>query len=73
MLKATLGHLRGEQLTPEQEQANATASGMRPLFHVNQLISLLEADAIEWSESFAHAAVRLAELLDEHTRTGVAA
>ena len=46
-IKQTLRHLAGGALTKPQYEGNDGASGMRPLFYVNQVINLLEHGLVE--------------------------
>lgn len=50
-IKRTISHLAGQELTPQQVTANERAGGMTALFYVNQIISLLENDALDWSNT----------------------
>lgn len=60
-LKRSIRHRLNQPLTPIQEAANEHLSGMSPLFHANQLITLLEADLLpddepQLTERLAHLA-----------------
>lgn len=61
MLKRSLRHRIGKPLTRAQEEVNKTASGMPVLFHMNQIISLLQTDLMPEDE---HVAQRLQELCE---------
>lgn len=63
-IKKTLHPFRGQRLNERQERTNRGASGMHPLFHVNQLIALIESDLIDkTNEDLMAGLQRLAELL----------
>lgn len=50
VIKASMRHLAGEKLTAPQQSAIGHLDGMRPLYHVNQLITLLEHDVLDLNE-----------------------
>lgn len=62
MLKRSLRHRVGKPLTAAQERVNETASGMPALFHINQLVALLETDLMPESEQVAEHLQHLVEL-----------
>ncbi len=65
VLKRTLVHLAGEDLTEKQIEYNRQAGGMPCTFYINQLIAMLEAEAIEWkNEKVVYGLKRLHDLLD---------
>jgi ParB-like chromosome segregation protein Spo0J len=61
-LKSGLSHLRGEQLTPEQQALNQHYSGPKAVFHVRQVTQLIESDAWPRTESFTAAMDSLCKL-----------
>jgi len=64
VIKRTIGHMAGRQLTARQAEVNEKLGGMTQLFYVNQVIALLEADLIDTdSEKLIAALERLHELL----------
>jgi len=66
VLKRTTAHLAGEDLTEEQFAYNRQAGGMQSTFYINQIISMLEAEAVDWSdEKVVRGLKRLRELLDK--------
>jgi hypothetical protein len=46
-LKGSIRHMRGKSLTPEQVDTNRHLSGMNQVFHVNQLIALIENELLD--------------------------
>lgn len=46
-IKASIRHKAGDTLTPQQEQVNKKLSGMNTLFHVNQIIMLIDSDLLD--------------------------
>lgn len=58
VLKRTTGHLAGSPLTARQEQANNRASGMTPMFYVNQVLNLVENDLIDEKDEHVIQALR---------------
>jgi len=66
VLKRTTAHLAGEELTEEQFAYNRQAGGMQPTFYINQVIAMLEAEAVDWEDEKAVRGLkRLRELLDK--------
>jgi hypothetical protein len=66
ILKRTVAHLAGEDLTEKQAEYNRLAGGMNQTFYINQVIGLLESDAVDWEdEKVVKALKRLHYLLDE--------
>lgn len=63
-LKRSLRHHLNRPLTPAQQEVNKHASGMAPLFHINQLISLLEADLMPPNEQTVERLAHLGELIE---------
>ena len=49
-LKAPYRQLAGRKMNPRQAEANKRASGMRPAFHANQLIDLIESGVLDLSD-----------------------
>lgn len=46
-IKCTVGHLAGKELTPAQVDTMGHIGGMRQIFYVNQLITLIESDLLD--------------------------
>lgn len=61
-LKRSLRHRINQPLNPVQEAANEHLSGMQPMFHVNQLVTLIDADLMPTDDD--HLNARLAHLAD---------
>jgi hypothetical protein len=63
-IKRTIGHKAGQKLTKDQQEANKRLGGMNQLFYVNQLITLFEADLVDWeNEDLKAAMAKLRDLL----------
>lgn len=62
-LKRSIRHRLDQPLSPEQEEANKTLSGMSPMFHVNQLLTLLEADLMPDDEHLVERLEHLAQAI----------
>lgn len=66
VLKRTTAHLAGGHLTREQVAYNEQAGGMPASFFINQLISMIESDSVNWDdENVTRGFKRLYELLDK--------
>lgn len=66
VLKGTTSYLAGTELTAEQVSANREAAGRPATFYIQQVINLLEADALDMeSEKVVKSLHRLHELLDK--------
>lgn len=66
VLKRMTAHLRGGDLTEEQQAFNLKAGGMNQTFYLNQIISMVEADAVDWdNEKVVNALKRLHKVLEE--------
>jgi hypothetical protein len=66
VLKRTAIHLAGTELEKEQLEYNVRAGGMQQTFYINQVIAMLEADAVDWDdEKTVKALKRLHGLLDK--------
>ncbi len=64
-IKNTLRHLAGTEISEPVMAANRRAGGMRPEFYINQVISLLQNDALDWTNEHVVAGLKqLAEVLD---------
>ena len=48
VLKRTMSHFAGQELTSEQRDYNQRAGGLDQSFYINQVIALLETDSINW-------------------------
>jgi hypothetical protein len=68
-LKRSLRHRLNQPLNPDQEAANEKLSGMPPMFHVNQLVTLLETDLMPDDDHLAVRAAHLAGLIGEWLAT----
>ncbi|MBA7690882.1 hypothetical protein ES703_99416 [subsurface metagenome] len=69
VLKRTMAHLAGEELTDEQYAYNFKAGGMNQTFFINQVIAMLEADTVDWEDNKVVSAFRkLHDLLDKAVR-----
>lgn len=65
-LKASITHMAGKTLTHRQEEANDKLSGMKQVFHANQLITLIESGLLNKDdEKLLEALRKLNTLLDE--------
>lgn len=67
-LKAGVAYLADRKLTANQQKAVGKASGMQALYHVNQLILLIENGIAPTSESFASGMDRLVKLWKEEAK-----
>lgn len=65
-LKRSLSHKLEELITPAVEAANEKLSGMQPVFHVDQLILLLENDLLPPGDSLRQRLSRLGALIAHH-------
>jgi len=65
-LKRSLSHLIEHEITPEIERLNEHASGMQPVFHVDQLIAFLEAHALPDDDKLRTRLTRLGALIDDY-------
>jgi len=66
VLKRMTAHLRGEDLTEEQQAFNLKAGGMNQTFYLNQIIAMIESDAADWNnEKVVSALKRLHKVLEE--------
>lgn len=50
VLKRTTAHLAGEELTKKQVDYNEQAGGMPATFFINQLISMIQSDSVDWDD-----------------------
>lgn len=65
-LKTSTSHLAGEKLTEEQSQYNIKAGGLNQGFYINQVIAMLECDAVDWENERVTSGLRkLYELLEK--------
>lgn len=66
VLKRTAAHMAGGELTQEQVAYNTKAGGMNQSFYINQITTMLEADAVDWANhSVTSGLQRLHELLEQ--------
>lgn len=66
LLKRTIRHLVGQELTEAQMDYNIHSSGMSQMFYINQVLGLLKSNAVDWSQANIIAALReLHRLLEE--------
>ena len=64
-LKQTTMHFAGKELTNRQIEYQEKAGGLHQTFYINQVISMLEYDAVDWeSEQVVRALHKLFELLE---------
>jgi len=68
ILKAGLAHLQGTKLTKNQRIGVEKASGMQSLYHVNQLLNLLENEIAPHDENFVEGMDRLAAMWKLHRK-----
>lgn len=69
MLKRTTAHLAGEELTEKQLEYNLRAGGMSQTFYINQVIGMLEAEAVDWErETVVKALKHLYKLLEKELK-----
>lgn len=74
VLKRTMAHFAGKEITAEQRAFISKAGGMDQLFYIHQVVALLETDSIDWDrESVVKAIKKLQELLNEKLAVKVAA
>jgi hypothetical protein len=67
VLKRTIEHFAGKQVSEKQRDFIPRAGGMDQLFYINQVIALLETNSIDWSrEKVKEGLTRLHKLLSEH-------
>ncbi len=65
-LKNTIRHMQGRVLNQRQVEANDKLGGMNPAFYANQVIELLEANLVDWSdEKLVETLRRLHGVLEE--------
>jgi len=66
VLKRTISHLAGDELTEEQVAYNRQAGGSPPTFFVNQVIRMLESNSVDWdNEKLVSGLKRLYSLLEQ--------
>lgn len=66
VLKRTTAYLAGRELSDDEVQYNIKAGGMHQTFYINQVIAMLEADAVDWENQRVSAALKkLSNLLDK--------
>jgi len=66
VLKATMSHMAGKKLTPEQRDFIPKAGGMDQLFYINQVLALVETDSVDWGrEQVVKTLKRLYEALSK--------
>lgn len=64
VLKGSTAFLAGRRLTQEQVDHNRKAGGLHPTFYINQVISMLESDSVNWDDTRVVSALKkLAEIL----------
>lgn len=49
-LKKTIAHMAGRTLTKRQAEINENLSGMKAIFHVNQLLMLIEGEMLDLTD-----------------------
>ena len=69
VLKRTMAHMAGEELTESQAATNQRAGGMNQLFYINQVVALLESDSIDWERpNVVEQLKKLSQLLDSKVK-----
>ena len=64
VLKGSTAWMAGRRLTQEQAGYNRKAGGLHPTFYINQVISMLESDSVNWDDTRIISALKkLAEIL----------
>lgn len=64
-LKRTIAHMAGGKINKQQQEANDKLSGMAPLFYINQVIILIEANLLpEGDENLETGLKKLHDLLE---------
>jgi len=51
VLKGSTAFLAGRRLTHEQVDYNRKAGGLHPTFYINQVISMLESNSVNWDDT----------------------
>lgn len=51
VLKGSTAWMAGRRLTQEQADYNRKAGGLHPTFYINQVISMLESDSVNWDDT----------------------
>ena len=65
VLKRTVGHFAGKQMTQQQKAFNQKAGGMDQKYYIDQVTSLLESNSINWdNENVVEAIESLRKALD---------
>jgi len=68
-LKGSTAWLAGRKLSQEQEKYNRKAGGMPQTFYINQVIAMLEGDAVDWDNERVNSQLkRLLKLLEENLK-----
>ena len=66
VLKGSTAWMAGRRLTQEQVDYNRKAGGLHPTFYINQVISMLESDSVNWDDvRVINGLKRLSRLLEE--------
>lgn len=69
VLKGSTAWLAGRHLSEEQAHYNRGAGGMNQTFYINQVIGMLEGDAVDWENArVAGALKKLLGLLEENLK-----
>lgn len=66
VLKGSTAFMAGRRLTTEQVEYNRKAGGLPQTFYINQVVSMLETDSLNWEdERVINGLKRLSRLLEE--------
>lgn len=69
VLKGSTAHLAGQKLSEAQAGYNRKAGGLNQTFYINQVIAMLEGDAVDWDNGrVKNGLKKLLELLEENLK-----
>lgn len=72
VLKGSTAHLAGQRLSDAQATYNRKAGGLNQTFYINQVIAMIEGDAVDWDNvRVTDGLKRLMELLEESLKSRV--
>lgn len=72
VLKGSTAHLAGQRLSESQVEYNHKAGGLNQTFYINQIIAMIEGDAVDWdNEQVTSGLKKLMELLEESLKAKV--
>jgi hypothetical protein len=67
VLKGSTAWMAGKNITSEQVRYNTKAGGMNQTFYINQVIAMLENDAVDWENDLVTNGLnKLSKLLEAH-------